>query len=96
MMMIDRAGLRGDMDEAMDLSHELVKLGVFPVRENAPKTPIRVRSGGVVADIHHCSSHEVDPGREPGSPREASVGLHIVPLSALRGLRRPHALRGWF
>ena len=36
---------------------------------------------------------EVGLGRGPGSPREASVGLHIVPLSVLRGLRRPHALR---
>ena len=23
-------------------------------------------------------------------------GPHIAPLSVLRGLRRPHALRGWF
>jgi len=37
---------------------------VFSVRYTASKTPIRVRSGGVVGDIHPCSSHEVDPGQE--------------------------------
>ena len=69
---------------------------LFPVRENAYPTPIRVRSGGVVGDTHHCSRHEVDPGRRQRSLGEASVGLYIVPLSVPRGLRRPHALRGWF
>ena len=78
------------------MRHDIVTLGMFPVRENAAPTPIRVRSGGEQADTHHCSSHELDLGREPGSPREASVGLRIVPLSVPRGLRRPHALRGWF
>ena len=33
-----------------DLCDDIVTLGVFPVRENAYPTPIRVRSGGVVAD----------------------------------------------
>ena len=35
----------------------------------------------------------MDPGRGSGSPREAAVGLRIVPLSVLRDLRRPHAPR---
>ena len=34
------------------MRHDIVTLGMFPVRENAPKTPIRVRSGGVVGDTH--------------------------------------------
>ena len=92
------------MDEAcvniayflIELCDATVTLGVFPVRYTAAQIPIRVRSGGVVGDRHHCSSHEVDPRREPGSHRETSVGLRIVPLSVLHDLRRPHAPRGWF
>ena len=40
---------------------------MFSVRYTAAPTPIRVRSGGVVGDIHHCSSRGVDPGWGPGS-----------------------------
>ena len=79
-----------------DLCHEIVPLRSIPKSLTASKTPTWVRSGAEEAERHHCSRQNVDPGRGSGSPREAAVGLRIVPLSVLRGLRRPHALRGWF
>ena len=79
-----------------DLCHEMGQLRWIPKSLTAPKTPTWVRSGAEEADTPHCSRQNVDPGRGSGSPREAAVGLRIVPLSVLRGLRRPHALRGWF
>ena len=79
-----------------DLCHPRRLLDMFPLRQNAYPTPKWVRSGAVAGDGQLSSRHEVDPGRGSGSSSKASMGLHIVPLSAVRGLRRPHALRGWF
>ena len=53
---------------------------MFPLRQNASKTPKWVRSGAVAGDGQHCSRHDVDPGRGSGSLREASVGSSSVPL----------------
>ena len=60
---------------------------MFPLRQNASKTPKWVRSGAVAGDAQHCSRHDVDPGRGSGSLREASVGSSCVPLMSLSDLR---------
>ena len=62
-----------------DLCHPTGLLDVFPLRQNASKTPKWVRSGAVAGDGQHCSRHDVDPGRGSGSPREASAGPSSVP-----------------
>ena len=63
-----------------DLCHPTRQLDMFPLRQNASKTPKWVRSGAVAGDAQHCSRHDVDPGRGSGSLREASVGSSSVPL----------------
>ena len=63
-----------------DLCHPTRLLDMFPLRQNASKTPKWVRSGAVAGDAQHCSRHDVDPGRGSGSLREASVGSSSVPL----------------
>ena len=51
----------------IELCDDIGQLAVISVRYTAYPSPIRVRSGGVVGDIHHCSSRGVDSGWGPGS-----------------------------
>ena len=62
-----------------DLCHPTRLLDMFPLRQNASKTPKWVRSGAVAGDGQLSSRHEVDPGRGSGSPREACAGPSTVP-----------------
>ena len=62
----------------------------------AASAPTVVESGGVVADGHDFGGLRSGPWAGSGIEMKAVHALTRVPWEYYLGLRRPHALRGWF